>query len=141
MGAHLMGWEDDEHDHGMRVEDVTVPLRAGESMEKFRRAVQNAQSSADRVLGAIRGTPDDRIPDKILGDAPAVGKRLGIRQALEHLPPQTRGPVLAVVQRILAETGEALNQCVECKRFRLNGEPPTMHEPGCKIGRETIWRN
>ena len=36
------------------------------------------------------------------------------------------------IQR-LAELGQAPGQCPECRMFRLDGEPPYLHTPGCSL--------
>lgn len=35
------------------------------------------------------------------------------------------------VQQAAASRGEAVNQCPECRAFRLDGKPPTVHRTGC----------
>lgn len=38
---------------------------------------------------------------------------------------------MAVVQQELATTGHAQNQCNHCGVFRLDGQPPFLHERDC----------
>ncbi len=43
----------------------------------------------------------------------------------------TAKQVMAADQQELAKDGTAIGQCQSCGSYRLDGQPPILHHPGC----------